>query len=57
MRPSSRCAYCGRSAASVDGNCPGCGAPLEPPAEYIDVTCLASTQREYVRISQPEVKE
>ena len=54
MRP--RCAYCGRS-ASVDGNCPGCGAPLEPPAEYIDVTCLASTQREYVRISQPEVKE
>jgi len=50
------CAYCGRPAlADVHGNCLGCGAPQVVPAEvFIDVTNLASTDREYVRVPQPQ---
>lgn len=47
-----KCVYCGRRAFNFqDGNCVGCGAPLPMPErepDRIDVTCLGSSEREYL---------
>lgn len=49
-RPEMRCEYCRRPALTAVSNCEGCGAPLPPPGEFVEVTTLGDKDRRYERV-------